>query len=65
MNEEDVTKTPSEELAENIAKALSQEGLLDEVDAGRISATISSGKTKAEDWRLAIEKVIDREKEDE
>jgi len=59
------TKTPSEELTGFIVATLSKEGLLHEDDVKGMTLAISSGKAKAEDWRVAIQRMIDREKEDE
>ncbi|MCU7850070.1 MAG: hypothetical protein KZQ89_19180 [Candidatus Thiodiazotropha sp. (ex Lucinoma kastoroae)] len=66
MNEqEEITRTPSQELTNIIVTTLLKSGLLHEGDAKRMAAAISSGKAKSEDWRITIEKVIDREKEGE
>ncbi|HFD88027.1 MAG TPA: hypothetical protein ENJ35_10175 [Gammaproteobacteria bacterium] len=60
--ESDNTKTPSEELTDKIVKALGKEGLLKEDDLQGMAPTIASGKVKAEDWRVMVEKAIDRGK---
>ena len=62
---EEKAKTPSEELAEIVSSALLGSGLILEKDAPYITPEIASGKLKAEDWRLLIEKALDKETSDE
>lgn len=51
--------SPSDELAKKICDRLSNEGLLTLEDVKRFSEKLATGKVKAEDWRLAVEKAID------
>lgn len=62
---EENDKTPSEELAEILTNALLDKGLILKEDAPHTSLEIASGKLKAEDWRLLIEKALDKEVSDE
>lgn len=55
--------TPSEVLAEKILTQLVEEKLLITEDAQKKKAKLSTGKLKAEDWQLAIEKALNKEKE--
>ncbi len=62
---EENDKTPAEELAEIVTNALLDEGLILKEDAPHTSREIASGKLRAEDWRLLIEKALDKEASDE
>lgn len=50
----------SEILAEKIVSKLVEQKLFTPEDSARYLESISSGKIKSEDWRLAIEKGIDK-----
>lgn len=54
-------KTLSEVLAEKVLDILAERKLFVTDDATRYQEKIASGKMKAEDWRLAVEKAIDKE----
>lgn len=49
-------KTLSEELAGAILPVLAEQGLFLPEDVERYEAKLASGKLKAEDWRLIVEK---------
>ncbi|MEB4593232.1 hypothetical protein VSS37_19805 [Candidatus Thiothrix sp. Deng01] len=51
--------SPSDELAKIICEKLKQAGLLTQQDMQRFSEKMATGKTKPEDWRLAVEKAMD------
>ena len=62
MSESNVPlKTPSELLAEKIVGVLAENSLILGGDIQKIVRNLANGKLKAEDWRMAIEKVIDKE----
>lgn len=66
MSESDAhAKTPSETLAEKIVEILSDKKLVLVGDVQKIALNLANGKLKAEDWRMAIEKAIDKEATDE
>ena len=52
---------PSKLLAIKVAEALVKEKLILESDAQRFIQSLASGKLKAEDWRVLVEKAIDEE----
>ncbi len=54
-------KTPSELLAEKISNLLVEKGFVLSGDAKKLEKNLATGKLKSEDWRLAIEKAIDKE----
>lgn len=54
-------KTLSEDLAEKIMAALVEQKLFVKEDGVKHIAKVASGKMKAEDWRLAVEKGMDME----
>jgi ribosomal protein S1 len=54
-------KTPSEVLAEKVVAGLVAKALVLSNDAKKLTVNISTGKLKAEDWRLVIEKAIDKD----
>lgn len=58
-------KTPSEELSEIVVSQLVDSGLILEVDGKSAIREMSAGNLKGEDWRLLIEKAIDKKVEDE
>jgi hypothetical protein len=58
-------KTPSEELSEIVVSQLVDSGLMLEADGKSAIREMSAGNLKGEDWRLLIEKAIDKEVEDE
>lgn len=58
-------KTPSEELSEIVVSQLVESGLMREVDGKSAIREMSAGSLKSEDWRLLVEKVIDKKVEDE
>lgn len=60
-DQESPAKSPSESLAGIIAALLTDKGLTLKSDAARITGKIAAGKAKAEDWRLVVEKALDRE----
>ncbi|MEZ5477582.1 MAG: hypothetical protein R3E95_08895 [Thiolinea sp.] len=51
--------SPSDELAKIICEKLNQAGLLTQQDMQRFSEKMATGKTKPEEWRLAVEKAMD------
>lgn len=53
-------KTPSELLAEKITSELADKTIVLADDAKKMQRSLATGKLKAEDWRLYIEKAIDR-----
>ena len=54
-------KTPSEELAEIVTSRLVESALVLEMDSATLQKDMATGKLKGEDWRLIIEKAIDKE----
>jgi len=56
------TKTLSEELSEIVVSQLVGKGLLLEVDGKAATTDMATGKLKSEDWRLLMEKAIDKGK---
>jgi len=58
-------KTPSEELAEIVASRLVENALVLEADSATLMRDMAAGKLKGEDWRLFIEKAIDKESNNE
>ncbi|BBA34073.1 uncharacterized protein sS8_2121 [Methylocaldum marinum] len=54
------SKAPSELLAEQIAHELVDKALVLANDAKTMQRSLAAGKLKAEDWRLLIEKAIDK-----
>jgi hypothetical protein len=66
MSESNVpVKTPSELLADKIVGVLSEKKLVLDGDVKNVAMNLANGKLKAEDWRMAIEKAIDKETSDE
>ena len=62
MSESNVPlKTPSELLAEKIVGVLAENSLILGGDIQKIVRNLANGKMKAEDWRMAIKKVSDKE----
>ena len=57
----DAKKTLSEELSEIAVSKLVGSGLLLEADNKYAVTAMSKGQLKSEDWRLLIEKAIDKE----
>lgn len=55
-------KTLSEDLTEKILTELVEQKLFLQDDGSKYVAKIATGKMKAEDWRLAVEKGMDKEK---
>lgn len=55
------TKTASELLATKVAEALLEKKLIVEADAQKFKKDLAAGKLKAEDWRVLVEKAIDKE----
>jgi len=53
-------KTPSTELSEIVVAQLVNSGLMLEVDSKSAIREMAAGKLKGEDWRLHIEKAIDK-----
>lgn len=58
-------KTPSEELSDIVVSQLVDSGLMLQVDSKSAIREMSAGNLSGEDWRLLIEKAIDKEVEDE
>lgn len=58
-------KTPSELLADKIVGVLAEKKLVLSGDVKNVAQNLAIGKLKAEDWRMAIEKAIDKETSDE
>ncbi len=52
--------SPSQILAQKIVDRLVQENLLLNEDAKQVVAKLAEGGMETEDWRLAIEKAIDK-----
>lgn len=52
------TITASEQLAGKIVQRLIDEKLLSASDGKRLVPKVATGKVRAEDWRLAVEKSI-------
>lgn len=55
------TKTPSELLAAKVAEVLVEKAVITKTDAQKFTQSLASGKLKAEDWRVLVEKAIDKE----
>lgn len=55
-----VALSPSEQLAIKIADALIEKELVTDADASRMQQQMAAGKLKSEDWRILIEKAIDK-----
>lgn len=55
------TKTPSEQLACKIFDVLVERKLMLSGDKSKLVDRLANGKLRAEDWRVAIEKAIDKE----
>lgn len=55
-------KSLSEELAEVSTSLLEAEGLVLSTDASALKAKLAAGTMKAEDWLLAIEKALNKER---
>ncbi len=64
MSDEPGNKSPVESLARAISKALTKKGVILEQDADKMTLKISTGRVKESDWRIAIEKAIDKENKD-
>lgn len=65
MSESNVpVKTPSELLADKIVGVLAEKKLVLSADVQNVALNLAIGKLKAEDWRMAIEKAIDKEMSD-
>lgn len=54
-------KLPSEILSEQIVQILVEHKLLLPADAKKTQTSLAGGKLKADDWRLVIEKALDKE----
>lgn len=52
--------TPSQELAKKIFLRLSAEKLVTDEDAKKLVSKMADGKLRSEDWRLAIEKAVEK-----
>lgn len=52
--------TLSEDLAQNILPILVERKLVLDSDVDRYATKLASGKMKTEDWRLLVEKGIDK-----
>lgn len=59
------TKKPSEVLAELVFNKLIEKKIVLPDDARKALIKLADGKLKAEDWRVLIEKGIDKESSDE
>lgn len=55
-------KSPSEALAEVIVPLLVERGFFLLEDADNLKSKLASGGMKAEDWLLAVEKALDKER---
>lgn len=53
--------TPSEDLAKRILEQLLAENLITLEDAGHLLPKLAEGKMRPEDWKLALEKAIEKE----
>ena len=53
--------TPSHDLAKKILERLTSEKLVTDDDAKKLAAKLADGKVRPEDWRLAIEKAIEKD----
>lgn len=53
-------ETPSQKLAARILKRLTDAKILREDDAQAIAPKLANGTLRQEDWRLAIEKALER-----
>lgn len=52
----------SESLTERISSLLAEEKIFLEEDAKKYNSKIAAGTMKSEDWLLAIEKALDKER---
>ncbi len=52
--------TSSQELAKKIFLRLSAEKLVTDEDAKKLVSKMADGKLRSEDWRLAIEKAVEK-----
>lgn len=52
--------TPSQDLAKIIFLRLSAEKLVTDEDAKKLVSKMADGKLRSEDWRLAIEKAVEK-----
>ncbi|MEW8266057.1 MAG: hypothetical protein AB2731_07960 [Candidatus Thiodiazotropha sp.] len=59
------SKSPSEELADIVVANLLDKGLILESDTTKTITELASGRLKGEDWRLLIEKALDKKVSDE
>lgn len=59
------TITASEQLAERIIQRLVDEKLLSANDGKKLVPKMATGKVRAEDWRLAVEKSLPEVSNDE
>lgn len=59
------TATASEQLAGKIIERLIDEKLLSANDGKKLIPKVATGKVRAEDWRLAVEKSIPEVSSDE
>ena len=64
-DKEHENKTPSEALAEIVTSRLVEGTLVLEADRVDLQKDMATGKLKAEDWRLFVEKAIDKEPSNE
>ncbi len=55
--------TPSEQLAARIVERLIKEKILLAEDGKKIEGKLAKGELRSEDWRLHIEKALDKEKQ--
>ena len=53
-------ETPSQKLAARILKRLADAKLLREADAQALASKLAAGSLKQEDWRLAVEKALEK-----
>ena len=54
--------TPSEQLAANIVEGLIKSQIVLPEDGKKIVQKLSEGKLRSEDWRLIVEKGLEKEK---
>lgn len=59
-NKNTISETPSEVLAERVVQAFVNRNLVLEDDANKMKVNLATGKLKDQDWRLLIEKAIDK-----
>ncbi len=57
--------SPVEALSQRIATKLVAEGLILEEDVPSVSKLLADNKSKESDWRLAIEKAIEKQRQHE